>query len=150
MSEQSSSPFNTIIYIGICVILAFTNPPLEKHIQEVNMVVKKVVNTENSKSLVDNTNSSNQLMAGLGLLFGDGIVEGLSDKFISRDNYILFSITKVSFNGKNTTIGFGVLGNVIIFDEFENQLKELLQKKKIISEPNSDEKISNRKPQTTW
>jgi hypothetical protein len=115
------------------VVLAFTNPSQEKHIQETNIILKKVVNYISSKGLMDNGNSTNQLMGGIGLLFGDNLIDGVTSKFITRKNYIFFSLTNASFDGKDQTIGIGILGNVVIFDEFEKKIKDILEIKKLVS-----------------
>ena len=130
MSESNTSNFNTIIFVIVLVVLAFTNPSQEKHIQEANTVLKKVVNGISSKGLMDNGNSNNQLMGGLGLLFGDGLVDGMTRKFITRKNYIFFSLANASFDGKDQTIGIGILGNVVIFDEFEKTIKATIERSK--------------------
>ena len=41
--------------------------------------------------------------------------------------------TSTSFDGKDQTIGIGILGNVVIFDEFEKKIKDILEIKKLVS-----------------
>jgi hypothetical protein len=52
----------------------------------------------------------------------------MTEKFISRQNFLFFSLTEMSFNDENKYIGIGILDNVIVFDEFENQLNTLYER----------------------
>jgi WD40 repeat protein len=121
--EKKSFLIGTIIIV--LFVLAFTNPIREKHVDEVNQAVKKVLNQKVSKALFDKSKEGNQILAGLGLLFGDELATGIADKFISRKNYIFFSLTEVLLKDEYSTIGIGILGNVIIFKGFEDRLANI-------------------------
>ena len=47
------------------------------------------------------------------------LLEGFAEKAVTRDNYLLFSLTKITFGDKAKIIGFGMLGNVWIFNNVE-------------------------------
>lgn len=43
-----------------------------------------------------------------------GMAGGLIENSISRDNYLVFSITMATWNGESKKIGYGCFGNVYI------------------------------------
>ena len=64
----------------------------------------------------------------LGLVLGEKMIETVVSTAISVDNYVLFSLTKVKFQTEERTIGYGVLGNVNIFDEVSDLLDDSVNK----------------------
>jgi hypothetical protein len=81
-----------------------TNPSLEDHRDR----VKKIY--ENKLNSMEGSNSQ-EVLNLLSNIFSD-VGDGFIDKLISRDNYLLFSITKLNFGGVTRNIGFGILGKV--------------------------------------
>lgn len=125
--------------IIVLFVLAFTNPIREKHVDEVNQAVKKTLNKKASIALFDKSKGDNQILAGLGLLFGEDLVTGVADKFISRQNFIFFSLTEVLLKDEYSYIGIGILDNVIIFKGFEDRLSSMFDKFNEKSKENIDE-----------
>jgi hypothetical protein len=128
VNKPFSFPIKSIIAILILITLAFTNPNNEKHLLEATHIIKKVINKNSTNDIFNNSTNDNQIMGGLALLFGDGIVDELSEKVISRENYIFFSLTKLNYDGSEKIIGLGVLNNIIIFSGFEAELDNLYNK----------------------
>ncbi|KRB59850.1 hypothetical protein ASD98_01650 [Flavobacterium sp. Root186] len=56
-------------------------------------------------------------MEKLGILFGSSLAEKLIENSVTRDNYILFSITKITWQGKSKSIGYGLFGNVFLSEK---------------------------------
>jgi hypothetical protein len=56
------------------------------------------------------------------MALGNAIVE----KSVSRDNYLFFSLTKMSFANNEKNIGIGIFGNVFIndYNEVENNIED--------------------------
>lgn len=142
-SKESSSLSSVLVLAVISVILIFSNPSQEKHVKEATIVIKNAINKSSSKNLFGKLGNDDALIGGLGLLFGDGLVDGLVPKFISRKNYLLFSLTSLSYDGKDQIIGIGILGNVFISDKVEQELDKLYNKgADAVSKYSSQEKKS--------
>ena len=123
MKHKNSFVILTIVIIAL--IAAFTNPPVEKHRE----VVKTKLNILMQQSLYENSSSeSNELTknfgAALGSMLGSAILNPIVDGFITSDNYIIFSVTKLTWGGQTKSIGFGVFGNVFLSKDIDNALKE--------------------------
>jgi hypothetical protein len=100
----------TLIIIGFIVLaLMATNPTIEDHREGVKEMYKKKLGEMNKDK---QNNLGYQIGTGLGMMIGDGFI----DKIVSRDNYLLFSLTKATVGNKTQNIGFGVLGQVYIQD----------------------------------
>ena len=120
------------IYILFSVLLAavliFTNPSEENHIETVKLKLKMAINKKMSSDINSTNDSFNAIGNGLGMILGDAIIDKLTQKFVYRENFIIFSLTKVNFKGEVKTIGFGILGNVFI----SNKIDGFLNKRKHI------------------
>jgi hypothetical protein len=104
----------TLIVIGfILVALMATNPSLEDHKQAVADKMQTDRLTESSGG----DNQWEKVGQAIGMALGQGIVE----KAVRRENYILFSITRISFMGRLETIGFGVFGKVWITNKLDKK-----------------------------
>ena len=108
-----------MILLGIIlflIILAYTNPSEKQHRQE---VLNSIIFEDDKNKLDDKTveyikNISNE----------NNLIKTLIKKYISRDNYFLFSLTKSKLKTKKETIGFGILGKVFISEEKIKKLEE--------------------------
>jgi len=101
----------TLIIIGAIVLIAIiTNPPPERHKEAVKTEVNKLMQKEISKEAGDN-GSTGQIF---GALLGGAVIDKMVDNMVSTDNYLLFSTTKVTWEGQTRVIGIGAFGNVFI------------------------------------
>tara|TARA_R100000935_G_scaffold29362_1_gene49649 strand:+ start:1395 stop:1796 length:402 start_codon:yes stop_codon:yes gene_type:complete len=110
--------FVTVLILG----LIFTNPSENEHIDTVKSKLKTAFKKKMSADLLenkDNEDSFAMLGNGLGLMLGDTFIDNLTDGFISRENYILFSLTKATYQKQEKIIGFGVLGNVFLSEKID-------------------------------
>lgn len=105
-----------IIFSAILLIAIFTNPSTEEHKQAVKSVVNRVV----QNSVSENTSD----MENFGVLLGSSLVEKLVENSVIRDNYLLFSITKISWKGEIRNIGYGVFGNVFLSDKVKEAFQD--------------------------
>lgn len=102
-----------IIFFAIIILIAvLTNPSNEEHKQAVKSVVNEVVQNSISENESD--------LGKLGVLFGSSLAENLIENSVTRDNYILFSITKFTWKGESKSIGYGLFGNVFLSEKVKN------------------------------
>lgn len=114
--KQFNQLFITVVILG----LVFTNPTEENHINSVKSKLKTAFKKKMSSQLLENNDDSFAMLgSGLGLILGDTFIDNLTDGFISRENYILCSLTKVTYQEQEKIIGFGILGNVFLSDKLE-------------------------------
>lgn len=99
--------------LALLVVLVLTNPPLEDHKAKVKTAYTELV--DNEVDDVELGNGLSKLAKGLGGM----VVNGVLDSRISRDNYILFSITKFKRKDRNDPIAIGIFGNVFLFGKPE-------------------------------
>lgn len=111
-----------LVFTSVLVlILIFTNPNEENHIQSVKSKLKTAFKKKMSTEMIDDdSNSMESLGKGLGLLLGDTFIDKMTDGFITRNNYLLFSTTIAEYKGDNKVIGFGILGNVFLSDKLND------------------------------
>lgn len=111
----------TIIIFSLIILIAiFTNPSTEEHKEAVKSVVNKVVQESISEDASD--------MENLGVLLGSSLVEKLVENSVTRDNYVVFSITKFSWKGDEKNIGYGVFGNVFLSKKINEAFNKQLEK----------------------
>ncbi|ENA1765312.1 DUF4359 domain-containing protein, partial [Flavobacterium psychrophilum] len=115
-----------IISAVAILLLIITNPDETTHIESVKTKLKSAFKKEMSKKLINdkNENSFSSLGNGLGLLLGDTFIDKMTDGFISRKNYYIFSLTNAEIDGNEKIIGFGVLGNVFLSEKMDNAFKD--------------------------
>ncbi len=53
-----------------------------------------------------------------GQALGNTILEVMVRNVVSVDNYLFFSATKINYEGSSSIVGIGMLGVVIITEEF--------------------------------
>lgn len=102
-----------IAFATIILISVLTNPSIEEHKQAVKSVINQVVQNSISENGSD--------MEKLGILFGSSLAEKLIENSVTRDNYILFSITKITWQGKSKSIGYGVFGNIFLSEKVNKE-----------------------------
>ena len=116
----------TIILVGMVLLFALTNPKKDDHISEVKTLLTKTM-SKNLESLDSTSDSSGWEILGstLGLALGNKFIETFISSAISVDNYVLFSLTRIEFDGNERVIGYGVLGNVSIFKEITDYFNQM-------------------------
>jgi len=105
------------------LIAILTNPNQDRHKE----VVKNKLNTIMQKAMKDGLKNSDsgaeQLGSALGLMLGGALLDRMIETMVSTDNYVLFSTTKITWDGKSKLIGIGVFGNVFISDKIDEAIK---------------------------
>jgi hypothetical protein len=115
-----------ISFLSIAVLI-YTNPSEENHLQTVKLKLKMSMNKKMSSDINSSNNSFNSIGKGLGMILGDALIDRLTENFVFRQNFGIFSLTKVNFKGEDKIIGFGILGNIFITDRIEEALKPNLK-----------------------
>ena len=106
----------SVIIIVIIIIAVITNPSPEEHKQ----AVKELFNQHIQKSLSEEDSND---FEKAGILLGSSLAENLIENSISRDNYILFSTTISTWEGKSKSIGYGFFGNVFLSEDIKSRLE---------------------------
>jgi hypothetical protein len=108
----------TLIIIGfILVALMATNPSTDEHKEAVK---------EKVSAAIENNNSNGNAFQKLGQTIGIALI----DKMIKRENYLIFSITKVKLLDiyKNEkVVGYGILGKVYLTNDFSENITEKIE-----------------------
>ncbi len=124
---------NKKIFIGSCIglavlILILTNPNQVSHKDAVklkfNAFMQKTMNEKTSEGEDGGISVTSQL----GMMFGSSIIDRLVETTVSCDNYLLFSLTTITFEGESKVLGLGILGNVIISDKVDEELDKKMDK----------------------
>ncbi len=117
---MSKTRIFALLGIAILLIAVFTNPPKEKIEQALTVkakdILKKQLNYEH-KDAVD---------FGM-MLFGDQVVREFVNSYTYTDNYYLFSLTKISWNGEKYIIGGGAFGKVWISPKLDEKAEVLIE-----------------------
>ena len=107
-----------IVCLFFVVIAALTNPNQSRHKE----VLENKIKTYMQKSMKDQ--DGNVLVSLFGNVLGNLIISELIETFVSTDNYILFSTTKLTWQGETRIIGIGAFGNVFITNRLSDALNE--------------------------
>lgn len=124
-SSDSSNKSNASIWVFgsiflVVLITFFSNPEREEH--EEALKIKLTSITE--EVLLEKTNNEFEIVI---LKLAANEVADEIVKYISRENYLFFSLTKVNMGSKSKVIGIGILGRVYISDEVDYYVRELLK-----------------------
>src|SRR5690606_37130232 len=107
--------------IGTIILIAiFTNPNQDRHKE----VIRNKFNTIMQKSFKEEKKGENEVAQALGLMLGGALAGSLLDNLISTDNYLLFSTTKMMWEGETKVIGIGAFGNVFLLKDFEKVMED--------------------------
>ena len=112
----------------LLLIAVLTNPNSETHKEAVRKELKayfqQEMDEQKKQSATTDENDWAEAGEAFGNIFATALIDKLVDGAVSSDNYVLFSLTKVTWEGQEKNIGFGAFGNVWI----SNKLKDLKNK----------------------
>jgi hypothetical protein len=80
------------------------------------------------QNLTKTDNEWEQAGQALGMMLGGALVDKIIDNLVSTENYILFSTTKISWEGETKIIGIGAFGNVFTTSKLDDTMNEGLLK----------------------
>jgi hypothetical protein len=127
-SHESSGPGSSrnlyLIFLLLLCIGAFaTNPSSAEHKLILKDKMRQLLNSEINKLKNENDNEFAQLGATLGAAIGGAFTDKFVEENVIVDDYYLFSITKVRYEGKRNIVGLGIFGKVILHPDMEKTLK---------------------------
>lgn len=105
-----------ILFLAIAIALASTNSSVDAHKE----AVKQELYVQSG--LFEVTEADLESFATVGYSFTDGAIFSIADSValgVSRDNYVLFSLTKATHEGSSEIVGTGLLGTVFINDKLK-------------------------------
>jgi hypothetical protein len=115
------------IILAICIfiaITALTNPDNETHKEKVKLKMNEFYDQEMAKEENSSNDQYSQAGKSMGIILGRSLINTIIDNAVSSSNYILFSTTEVTWEGKTKTVGIGILGNVFLSSEIDKALKK--------------------------
>ncbi|MDR7212653.1 DUF4359 domain-containing protein [Flavobacterium piscis] len=113
-----------IVLCLFALITALTNPGTEKHKEEVKLKMNAFLEKEIHEKKTDQNDQWSQAGSAMGNVLAKSMIDMMVNNMVSSSNYVLFSTTDVTFEGKTKTIGIGILGNIFLsgkIDEAMNQ-----------------------------
>lgn len=128
--SSSSGLFFFLFIVLVCLGAFATNPTSVEHKLILKDKMREYLNTELDEMQLENDNKFAALGASLGAAFGGIIVDKFIDESVVVDDYYLFSITNVRWEGKINMVGVGIFGKVILHPDIDKKLKEGLTKNK--------------------
>ncbi|NUY79669.1 DUF4359 domain-containing protein [Flavobacterium sp. MAH-1] len=97
----------------LLLIAAITNPDLQVHKETVRTTLKAYLDQQMADSNAQTAdNEWSKAGQGFGNLLASALIDRLVDGAVTSENYVLFSLTKVTWEGQEKNIGFGAFGNV--------------------------------------
>ena len=115
--------------IGLAVlILILTNPNQGSHKDAVKLKFNAFMQKKMDEKNSEGENGGISVTGQLGMMFGSSIIDRLVETTVSCDNYLLFSLTTITFDGESKVLGLGILGNVIISDKVDEELDKKMDK----------------------
>lgn len=111
-----------ITLIVVASVLILTCPKPEQHKEVLSSVITATVNDAAN----DSTNTTgNELIdnafRSISNAFAGKVVEAAVDNLVTVDNYVVCSLGKVNYNGKDYVVSLGLLGHIFTVDEDDLQ-----------------------------
>ena len=104
----------------LLIIAAVSNPDSATHKEKVRTELKKYLD----ESMAEKSEGEENFASGFASLIGNTMVNSIVDNTVTADNYLLFSLTKISHEGNAKRIGFGAFGNVWLSKEVQKELDQ--------------------------
>jgi hypothetical protein len=115
--------------IGLAVlVLILTNPNQVSHKDAVKLKFNAFMQKTMEKKTSEGDDGGISLTGQLGMMLGSSIIDRLVETTVSCENYLLFSLTTINFEGESKVLGLGILGNVIISDKVDEELDKKMDK----------------------
>jgi ATP-dependent Lon protease len=108
----------------VSLLLVLSNPSQEDHRQAlkgkfIESIQEKLANQPETTSEIGET---------FGVTMATAIIANMVDATVTRNNWVLFSTTEITIEGKSKTIGVGILGHVYLSSKVDEALSEGLNK----------------------
>lgn len=108
-----------LILIAVMLTAILTNPSKEEH--------EKIVRDKAEQLLKSQLHAKDQQFFGLGMqLFGNDIVDKFIQTSVVVDNYYLFSLTKIKWQGTEQIIGGGAFKHIWLSPKIDEKADEII------------------------
>ncbi|MCD0476696.1 DUF4359 domain-containing protein [Flavobacterium sp. EDS] len=114
------------IVIGISIILLIaiiTNPDTNRHKEEVKSKIHEYLQNSLANDVNEADDKWSKASKLFGNLLGETMINNMVNTMITSNNYILFSTTNATSEGKTKTIGLGIFGNVFLSNKVNEAFK---------------------------
>ncbi len=123
---------SSLYYALLAIFLlgaALTNPSPEKHRKAVKDRLEHYLTQYTEQSTQKTSqNTWEKLGKSLGASLGFALMEPLVHEVVQRENFVVFSLTKVDWDGKSNTIGIGLFGKVFLSPKIDDTLQKMMEK----------------------
>lgn len=113
-----------LVIVLISLIAVLTNPNQDRHKEVVKNKLNLYLQKSMKEEFADRNNEAEKSGQAIGMMLGVVLVNQIIDNLVSTDNYVLFSMTKITWDGKTKVIGIGAFGNVYLTGKLDNALNE--------------------------
>lgn len=110
--------FSLLAFVLILVAI-FTNPTKEEHQAAVKVKATQLVSDQLGSK-------ENDLLAFGMQLFGNNIVDEFCDRVVFVDDYYLFSLTKIKWEGKENIVAFGAFHKIWYSGKIDEKFNEII------------------------
>lgn len=109
------------LFVGIALVAVITCPQKDAHKDALMKLVDVVLDSELNKNA---TTEEEKGFAMLGSLLGSGVAEFVLDKKLLVDNYFIYSVGRIVYEGEENIVSVGFFNHVTTMNE--KQLKDKL------------------------
>ena len=115
----------TLILLGVILTLAgLTNPTRDQHVSEIKGIIVSNLLTR-SVSHPTSQREHQKSSSVLGVAPGTMAIKEMADTFVSIDDYVVLSLTRITQNEQSKVVGFGAFGKVWINDDLSQGVSAL-------------------------
>jgi hypothetical protein len=125
---MKTSSGTLILTVVLSATALFTNPQPERHREAVKSKLSAFMQQSMKESLTQTDNEWEQTGQALGMMLGGALVDRIVEELITSDNYLLFSTTRMHWDGESKVIGIGIFGNVFLSKDIDHALDQGLLK----------------------
>jgi hypothetical protein len=110
-----------IVAVLLLGVAAFTNPGIDKHREAVRHKLSQVLQQTMQDKMGDM--SKNQLANAFASVIGNAVIEQVLKTGITSGNYVFFSTTVFTWQGKSQVIGIGLFGKVVLTKNLDHVMQ---------------------------
>lgn len=118
----------TIVWCSVLAVLfislIFTCPDKQKHVEALNSLTSSILN--------DQISEDSEGWEYLGAMLGNKLLGAVFDNNVYVDNYVIFSIGKMTFEGEDNIVSFGIFNHV--FTKSREQVRKEAKENKELNE----------------
>lgn len=117
-TRNKSGSIFLVIFVTILLVAYFTNPKEEIHKERLKIRFTEVID----EIMLERQDDG--IVYSAWKLVGSQLVETFVDNNITVDNYYLFTLTRLHWNGESYIAGIGCFGKVYITKQLNRELAE--------------------------